>query len=145
MINLNQGLFGVVVTASILTIAPSALAFSVVFGDRDTARADFIDSLNTNTLSTVIDDGTETNFGEAPAVGSVSSVTRSGTINSKNFTYTIYLFGRKTLGFTDGVRFVSTKSSYEEGCRAFLRVTSGVKFALFNPLKNDNLQFIKVR
>ena len=28
---------------------------------------------------------------------------------------------------------------------AFLRVTLGVKFALLNPLKNDNLYFFKVR
>ena len=28
---------------------------------------------------------------------------------------------------------------------AFLRVTLGVKLALFNPLKNDNLYFFKVR
>lgn len=90
MMNLNQGLFGVVVTASILTIAPSALAFNVVFGDRDTenTRSEFTNSLNTNSLSTVIDDGT--NFGAAPAAVSVPSVSRNGTINGKNFAYTIY-------------------------------------------------------
>ena len=85
---LDRGLLGVVVTTGILTIAPSALAFSVVFGDRNTARADFIDSLNTNSLSTVVDDGT--NFGVVPAEGSVFSVSRNGTINGENFAYTIY-------------------------------------------------------
>ena len=86
----NQGLLGVFVIAGIVSVSPSVLAFNVVFGDRDTenTRSEFISGLNTNSSSTIIDDGT--NFGAAPATGSVPSVTRNGTIDNKNFTYTIY-------------------------------------------------------
>lgn len=98
----NKGLLGVFAIASIISISPSVLAFNVVFGDRDTElRTEFTNSLDTNSSSTVIDDGT--NFGAAPAVGSVSSVTRNGTIDSKNFTYTIYDvdFSTSPTGFID--------------------------------------------
>ena len=92
----NQALLGLVVTASILSLSPSASAFNIVFGNRDTEdiRTDFTNSLNTNSLSTVIDNGidngTSTNFGAAPSTGTFASVTRSGTIGGESFTYTIY-------------------------------------------------------
>ena len=85
----DRDLLGVLFTAGILSISPSVLAFNVVFGSNETnVRTEFINSLDTNSLSTVIDDGT--NFGAAPATGSVASVTRNSNINSKPFTYTIY-------------------------------------------------------
>ena len=86
----NNRLLRMVAIASTIIITPPVLAFNVVFGNRDTenVRTDFENSLNTNSLSTIIDDGT--NFGAAPATGSVASVPRSGTIGGKSFTYTIY-------------------------------------------------------
>lgn len=79
-----------IVTVNILSISSSASAFSIVFGNRDTdnVRTNFINSFNTNTLSTVIDNGTL--FGTAPAIGNVASVNRSGTIGTKSFNYKIY-------------------------------------------------------
>jgi len=87
---IKQGLLGAVVTASIFSISFSASAFSIVLGNRDTenVRTDFINSFDTNTSSTVIDDGT--NFGIAPNTGSVASVNRTGTIGTESFNYTIY-------------------------------------------------------
>ena len=86
----NHLLLGIVTVAGIVTLAPSAIAYNIVFGNRDTetVRTDFENSLNTNSSSTVIDDGT--NFGAAPATGSVASVPRSGNIGGNSFTYTIY-------------------------------------------------------
>ena len=86
----HQGLLSLLAIASILSIPTSASAFSVVFGNRDTTntRAEFVDSFTTNSSSTVIDDGT--NFGAAPATGTVPSVTRNGTVNGESFTYTLY-------------------------------------------------------
>ena len=88
----NQKLFGLIATVSLLSISPSVLAFSVVFGDRDTTnvRSGFTNSLNVNSLSTVVDNGT--NFGTAPTPieTNLNSVTRSGEVNGQNFNYTIY-------------------------------------------------------
>lgn len=87
----NQGLLSVFVTVGILSVSPSASAFNVVFGNRDTenVRTEFNNSLGANSLSTVIDNGTD--FGAAPEKEkSLSEVTRSGTIGEKSFSYTIY-------------------------------------------------------
>ena len=86
-----RGLFKLIVTATILSTSSPASAFSTVFGEVDsnqTVRTNFINDLNTNTSSTVIDDGT--NFGVAPATGTVSSVDRTNTIGTESFSYTIY-------------------------------------------------------
>ena len=92
-------MLGIAVLASAFTIASPVLAYNIVFGNRDTenVREEFENSLNTNSLSTVIDDGTNfgavpnsANFPDSPNFPSVASVPRSGTIDGKNFTYTIY-------------------------------------------------------
>ena len=86
-----RGLFKLIVTATILSTSSPALAFSTVFGEVDsnqTVRTNFINDLNTNTSSTVIDDGI--NFGAAPATGTVASVSRNGNIGTESFSYTIY-------------------------------------------------------
>ena len=90
----NQALLVLVVTASILSFSPSSFAFNVVFGNRDTedVRTEFTNSLNTNSSSTVIDDGMNPNFGAAPTPinTNLASVTRNGTIGGEAFNYTIY-------------------------------------------------------
>ena len=88
---ITRSLFKVIVTAAILNTSPPASAFSIVFGEVDaaqTVRTDFTNAFDTNTSSTVIDDGTS--FDAAPATGSVPSVTRTGTIGVESFSYTIY-------------------------------------------------------
>jgi hypothetical protein len=52
-------------------------------------RTDFNNSLNTNSLSTIVDNGHD--FGAAPsAATNLDRVTRSGNINGANFSYNIY-------------------------------------------------------
>ena len=102
---ITRGLFKVIVTAAILNTSPPASAFSVIFGEVDsnqTARTNFIGDLNTNTSSTVIDDGK--NFGAAPDVSvtpGVASVNRTGNIGTESLSYTIYDvdFNTNPLGF----------------------------------------------
>ena len=88
----NQKLLGLIVTASLLSISPSVLAFTVVFGDRDTTnvRSEFINSLGVDSLSTVVDNGTDFGTAPTPTGTNLDSVTRTNSINGKTFSYTIY-------------------------------------------------------
>ena len=88
----NQGLLGLAAIASILSVSPSALAYNIVFGEIDTGetvRNNFIGSLDINSSSTVIDNGTDF-VNNTPAAGSTTSVVRSGDIGGSLFNYTIY-------------------------------------------------------
>ena len=79
---IELGLFSAIVTATIFSLSFPIAAFSIVFGEVDAAkteRTNFINSFNTNTSYTIVDDGT--NFGAAPDISvspGVASVGRNG-------------------------------------------------------------------
>lgn len=90
--------FNIVIYSGIIVllnaIAAPALAFNVFLGDTtpNDTRTSFENSFDTNSSSSVIDDGTNAGFGGiAPAVNSsVPSVMRTGTLDGSSFDYTIY-------------------------------------------------------
>ena len=92
-VKFNIGIFsGIIVFLD--AISSPALAFNVFLGDTNPndARTSFEESFDTNSSSSVIDDGTSAGFGGiAPAVNSsVPSVIRTGTLDGSSFDYTIY-------------------------------------------------------
>ena len=84
-----QKLLWIATIANLIGFSAPADAFTIIFGERDAGiRTDFNNAFNTNTASTVIDDGTS--FGVAPVIGSVAKVERNGNIGTKSFSYKIY-------------------------------------------------------
>jgi len=81
-----------VAIASLVSLTPTASAFNIFTGDTNpgTTRSNFNNNFNTNSTSSVIDNGTTTGFGgTAPSVGTgLPSVSRTGSLNGSSFTYT---------------------------------------------------------
>ena len=91
--NLYVVLCAMVIT-SLDAISSSAVAFNLFIGDTnpDDARTNFENIFDTNSSSSVIDDGTVTGFGgTAPAISdSEALVTRTGNLDGSSFSYTIH-------------------------------------------------------